>query len=672
MTAKQVIWKVGSKNCLSVQAHGSNASAQSLPSQFSGRANSIICPRGMEPGSAWVLMLQSDLDTLEKNSLHDLTIKYGDATTTFKNYIFVRSLAQTKGLPSDRKKAALVEFRDIRHVLKMSFSGAQYNVRQPAPTASIGAGLYYAQTLSGGTTIWTWATMLADIWGDLPTGKGTAPTLPYTPDGTPEDWRLENAWEGLGVLLGKLSCDLVLDPTTGTFSIVETGSTQSGLSSSQESASGFRVFDFDMSESDVARIPQTVTVLFRQKWLYAGTEADTPNDGNWMEGPHYVVNVATNVSGATAGTKKILYDDLPATVTSSTGSVSNTSALSTRANEVAGKWLARAKSGSARQDVWYGGVYTSMLPGAEIGANKWRDYGNGEGLITETYTSPDMQQHTGNSGGNLSGQQLTLTDIGRHSHPVYPRESQLVQVYDSGESAGDVLEANASGYHEGRVVRYTGSGMTVDEDCWILIVDDFANAAGDLPLNNHEYYLARLAGCVDVSSDFRPLYLVRSVLPECPGVITFTGSVTVGAGASVPAIALTAASLPSWASVSAGVVTLTGDAVGKYVRIRAHVNVDTASTPTTDNRCVVSISDSGLSYCITKFFLPLATGNASHTMVTPTIGPIFSGWTFKVTAAGATGSDTLTASAVNSSNHVELELLPCVDGFNLQVGTEPP
>ncbi|MEX2176184.1 MAG: hypothetical protein WD872_17615, partial [Pirellulaceae bacterium] len=105
-------------------AHAANG----WPTDFYGLANSISCPVGMEPGSAWFLVSRATGGELGVNSTHSLKWVHENGPTTWLNYILHRAVLV--GIDGDGKAPYLLEFRDKRQVLRLSSIDKEYNVRR--------------------------------------------------------------------------------------------------------------------------------------------------------------------------------------------------------------------------------------------------------------------------------------------------------------------------------------------------------------------------------------------------------------------------------------------------------------------------------------------------------------------------------------------------------------
>ena len=483
-----------------------------IPLDFWQRANSYWCPLGAEPGVAWVLLQRNDLDDLAKNSFHSLVFRHDDSRVTIGNLSIVKSTTMSLSLTDDPAAAMLVKLEDKRRQMAMSNIDKQYNVRIPAPSTTSGSGLYYTASLNGGSP-WTWQEMVDDIWGTFPTSiRGTAPTLPYTPSAPPEEWRFigEWSWPRLHDSLASIGCTTTYNPIAGTFGYVRLGTSQGiGAAISTLQAARKIIYDFDPGRSyRLAEIPETVRVYFFRREEYHGIEKDTSDSGNWEMSPSESKDYATGFTGALAGTVATVWDDLPALVDSA-GTVSNDSALQTRADEVGANYANRIDVSDEPTRKIYSSISTSILPGSEIAEVIWRDYGDATGMVTEII---GRRLPTGEGESTNQPERLTTPDFNRNQYPLWPRVSQLVQVDDGASATGAELTANGDGLFEGFVFRYTGSYAALDP-CWIRPTD---LASGTTPseatvvnLRQKDRLIGRLSSSQTSGGDTRPVYLVR-------------------------------------------------------------------------------------------------------------------------------------------------------------------
>lgn len=83
-----------------------------------------------------------------------------------------------------------------------------------------------------------------------------------------------------------------------------------------------------------------------------------------------------------------------------------------------------------------------------------------------------------------------------------------VQVYHEGGTAREIVEANASNVHPGRIKRFSGT-MSTHDDIWIGFTDNFDVWGGNVLAVQGEYYgPGKQNGTFTVGEDERPLYLV--------------------------------------------------------------------------------------------------------------------------------------------------------------------
>ena len=518
---------IGGSNVLEPGALVIHARENATPLDAWQRANSYTCPRGPEPGVAWLVMLRSDLDALGKNSFHQLIWDDGTTKLTIPSLAIVRSYSLNIAKAGATDAARLVEFVDKRRQLKLSSTNTQYNVRIPAPSATSGATLYYTDSRDGGLSRWSWQTMLDDIWGDLPSTAGTAPTLPYSPNDRPEGFRFigVSSWEALHVVLGKIDCTTVYNPITDTFSYVRLGTTQSGLAGSVTDLSNRLRYDYDPGDDyQLANMPATVRVFFPRREQLHGIEKDTPDSSNWEMSPTVSKDHTTSITGALSGTVMAVWDDLPALVNSS-GSNINSTNLQTRADEIGGNIVNTINVSDERMRRTYSGITTDILPGSEVAEVHWRNFGDETGLVTEILNKPDGE----GIGPGIArdpayvGEHLATYDLSRNSHPVYPRVSQLVQVDDGASTTGATLTANGDGLFPGFVRRWAAGALSTLDACWIRAVDLETTAspseANVIDLRQKDTLIGRLSGIETSGGTTLPAYMCRGGSSENSSVL---------------------------------------------------------------------------------------------------------------------------------------------------------
>ena len=536
------ILTLGGKTTLHPRELFDAAQRLGTPTDFWGRANSFSCPRGKQAGICWLLMRRELLDELTSESAGPYELKWttlhdnsGDQITIESLYL-VNSTVTHGALANDKDAAVLLELADRRHQFKLSSIDSQYNVRMPAPSGNplAAADDFYTDSLNGGA-VWTWQTLLTDIWGNLPsTPAGTAPTLPYTPDGTPENWRFigENAWEALHQVLDKIECTTVLNPFTGAFSYVRLGTDQATNDTLSQKLTPFAnrlILELDPGQYNKTQMPETVRVFFARREVYHGVEKDTVKTGNWEISPSVSKDYATGFSNVESGSVLPVWDDLPA-LFNTAGTNTNSAALQTRADEIGENIANNIDKSAQRFRRHYKGLLLqadAILPGSEVSEIHWRDYGDAWGQLTEVRQAA-MPMRADN---------LRPTTIGQEATPLYPRIAHAVQVDDGSSDTGDELTANASGLYPGFVMRWIGSHEQL-EACWIRPLDlesgSSPSEATVIMLRQKDRFHGRLYGSQTVSNDTRPVYVVRAGLAtsgeaiECGTVLFETGTACAG------------------------------------------------------------------------------------------------------------------------------------------------
>lgn len=482
---------IGGQNCLDPGVLYEHATAEGLPLNFWGRANSYSCPLGSAAGVAWFLLLRRQLDKIAQESFVSATFRSARGDITIPKLLFVRATCIAKG-PEDRDPNApyLAQYLDKRHVLRMSTVGAasspagsgQYNVRYPWPPGATGVDKYFSESLNAGS-LWTWQTLLNNLWAMLPSGAapGTAPTLPYTPDGTPEGFRFQgvSVWDAIETVLAKINCAVRYNPIADSFSYVRLGETQSSLEETIDGLTNRLLEDHEPIEGNAAEIPETIRVFFHRINEQYGINPDGPRTGNCDMAPVYTVDRPSNVSFAMAGTVLPLWDDLAAEYDRS-GALVNGADLTARATQVAQNYVNRMTITDRISRRKYSGIVSTILPGSEISEVIWRDYGDGWGVVTEI-----TNRRAGDGGGvsSLGGcyppsnfrpglaEWLLPPDLGRATHETHSR--RLIGRLDGALAQGGSATVSIWRWDGAAYVDTTVNVTAYD---WLLAVGD-----ADLP-----------------------------------------------------------------------------------------------------------------------------------------------------------------------------------------------
>jgi len=480
-------------------------------------ANSYWCPLGPAFGIAWLLLLKQDLDAIRQGdpTYHELMIASGSRsaeTAIFPGLLFRRAQRLFPGDPDDGSALYLVELVDRRYLVdRFSDTGTlRQNLRSFAQDDD------YLTETDG----YTWATSLAEIWNTMSAVLGSFPGLPagVSPTGQPENVRLtgENSWRVLHRMLLSIGCTVRYDPLGDTFDLVHLASSQR---EADTLAHADKLLDAAPVSSDAVEMPATMRVYFRNHYRSLGQEKDVELTGNWLvAGDYHAVDIATNISTAVAGTVLSLWDGLPR-VLDEDNNVDNAADLQARAQQRVDDWLNTQRIAGSLSLQVMPGIVTSVLPGSQAKVVLWRAWGpGGGGTATEFLRHPSLPRRI------IGGQRIDDSvlweseteprreDCGAANvgPPVYPRVVNVVQINHSGESAGTLVSANSDGLHPGRVRRWQAGSMATLDDCWVLLIDDYDNATGDVDAVNGEFYApARLCGIETSAGQTLPIYLTR-------------------------------------------------------------------------------------------------------------------------------------------------------------------
>lgn len=487
------------------------------------KANGYWCPVGPMPGRAWVLMLREDVATVAAYSgSHSLQFSrqaFGAGkvtnteTTTLTGLYFEKAERLGIGGTNDANAVYLVELADKR-ILAQKFSDTgvlNVNCRSYANSLTY--------LLGSGTdpmivSPHTWQTLCDALWNTMSSFLGTAPTLPYSPHGAPDDFRWwgQNAWEALHEVLAKINCTTAYNPIAGTFAYVQIGAAQA-----MPTDVGVPLWDGEPFDSDALNVPHTIRVYFPVHRKSYGQERDTEVNSNWSiadDAAVYKIDTATGVSGAVAGTVLSLWDDLPR-VLDEDNTVTNASALAARAAERVAKWLTENQLASSTMHRVYDGAKASLLPGSLNKAVCWRHWGDDYSTVTEVVRHVGMP--AGYENGHTlwtPGENLRAPDVARSSYPNFPRLPNIVQVWDGEHEEGYALAPNGDGLFPARVRRWVAGDLAELETVWLRIAPENPDS---IPIG--ACFAGRLSGMETSGSAFAPLYL--AAWPDITTAIAF-------------------------------------------------------------------------------------------------------------------------------------------------------
>jgi hypothetical protein len=379
-----------------------------FPAEWS-KVNSLFNPLGEAPARAYLLLLRKDLDSLDLNS-GSFSIKFKDdeRNEITANELLISREPQcvTPGKDADQNSLYLVEFSDKRHLLQPGFFSfpinEQYNVR----AAGYGTDRY-DETENAGSA-WTWTTMVEDVWNKMTSILGAFTSLPWSPDGSPEDWKFPgvSAWVALNQILHRIGCAVAWDPTVTTgaqYEIVRVGDSDSAGYQIIQSWEPKLIYDRKYMPIERGKIPGKLVVYFGRRQEDYGTEQTTPKDNTqWTTAAVVSKEITLTVSGADSSTKHHVWDDLPAEFDVADGftpssTAGNDSALQTRAQERADtfqRMLTGGDLGGIRLHRVYSGLVLGRSSGMLLKGVAWRQdmvgYGTGRvgGLVTEIINHP--------------------------------------------------------------------------------------------------------------------------------------------------------------------------------------------------------------------------------------------------------------------------------------------
>lgn len=472
------------------------------PPEAFARANSFLNPLGEQPARGWFLFTRHVVNTINLNALHTIALadNAGRSVTLRSLVVASEPRAVTPGQPDDTTAAFLVEFADQRHQLAAPTLGmsvnAGFNIRAPA-----WGGAYYETSLNSGSA-WTWQGMVTTLWTYM-SQLGGSYTLPFTPDGTPEGWHFPgvSAWTALNQVLRRLGCAVKYDPTAASnqYSIARVGAADAATTLALANAASREIFDAEFQAIVRGKLPGKVRVFFHRQWSDYGVEQTTPRIAadQWLSSSNTLVDVSSTVAGTDSNTIHPLWDDLPA-LAGADGTISNQTALNTRAAERAADFYRVAQTGGDRLHRIYTGILT-LQPGSIVKGVAWRqDMGGigGEdsigGFVSEVVRHPFRAFRVGDTGEwccEDEGSTPNQPSFFGPQWPIYPHLLQILRVADK--------DADSSGRFDSYVQQFDSSTLayTDKERVWAYEI----NGLRALPLGK---YVARLTGY----SNGRPLY----------------------------------------------------------------------------------------------------------------------------------------------------------------------
>lgn len=530
-----------------------------------GKANSFHQQSGRLPGYGWILLTRKQLNSIpasrDFNKFHTLTFKdqSKNLSILFQKIIVVSAIAlygDNLDTTSDNT-AYLLTLTDKKHLLDMSvipgYGGNRgiYNVRSSVPTDDTGTGIYYDNSVKAGPTVWTWQTMLDDLWNTHVLLSGTStvhtaassPTLPYSPDGVPDGFTFQgmNALEAYHSILDKLRCVLIYNPFTDVFTIERLGVTQSGLTTTVSNLRKYLAADIAASTNCIAAaIPARVEVFFPVRRLHYGTENDLDNAA--QENSAFSIAANLSVTGSFTGTRLAVWDDLPQ-ILDAEGNATNSAELTARAAEITANIKSTLQSETHYRKKFFG-CHATLLTGSQVRQVSIYDFGDAAGMCTEIIRYPVLTQPVSSNTlfnepnprpilpkflGGMGGPITSLPEKyrgrswGNESPYHQTRETQMILV-GAGPNADGVFLGGANVFDPDDLTTISGGASVAvyfpipvgQETLYERYFKSLSTVAGGSTLS--QYHIGRLTGSVEVDlADFEgggsgvfryPLFLV--------------------------------------------------------------------------------------------------------------------------------------------------------------------
>lgn len=383
------------------------------PTDWYGKANSIELPRGYKPGKATLLMLKRDAEKLPKDELITITWHDGDKKIDFHGWIVLRFYSILPVLESEKDVPVIVELADVRWIA----GGISEDNNGDGINAG-GTFSSYRDACEELDRVWrgmidrggktdnldqpgeTPATPGAKTIGNGGKEFGREINYPDFPDQVPQGVITGNAWELWYAILRFLMLDAVLDPFEKQFKVIDCGTTFTA-----EKIKAPLIYDY-ADQDGFATSPNEIVVYFPKY----GNRSD--GEGNAIPISSYELATDRQLSIANSGLETLNYSvlfierDIPelkggisrTTIFDSTGADytrdelgdvpeftdEDTAKTRARAKMIAKRWLIRHKRDTTSRQKHYAGV-VKMLPNQEVATIVWRDYGDGQGTITELH-----------------------------------------------------------------------------------------------------------------------------------------------------------------------------------------------------------------------------------------------------------------------------------------------
>lgn len=480
-----------------------------VPAEFE-RAGVFMLPVGPAPAHGWLLMLKENVDQLNLNGLHSLVMTDTAGRRVELHRLVVTSVENLTGGTSPTA-CYMLEVADARWLCRnprftVSIN-KQYNVRAPGYTKhTTAANRYYASSLNAGA-LWTWSTLIGDVWATMVGQLDAFPGLPITPHGAPEGWKFPgvSAYDALTRLLFRIGCAIKADLTqqSGQFSIVQIGASDATVDSRIDGlvAQDMRIYDRVPASFPVrGKLPAGVRVFFHRINRDYGSEETTSREtAQFSTAQVHSVDITSSTLSAAdvqGNTYHPVWDDLSAEFDVA-GAIQNASDVNARAQERTADYY---RMWGLWETDWFKafrGLH-DIMPGSSLSGVAWRHSGDalGDGWITEITRHPwplvDVRD-------NATWKPLDVHALGIQppiigpQYPIYPHLLQIVEIASSTLS---------SGRFDATVEQLDPDTLTHSdkEECYAV------DLGGATTLTVGQRYHGRLSGFVNG----KPIYQIRA------------------------------------------------------------------------------------------------------------------------------------------------------------------
>ncbi len=483
------------------------------------RANSYRCPVGRATGRGYVLLRRRDLEQLNGSAPVELTMTVVEEGTrrpqivskTFRRLWIDRAEKVSKGgHPDDGAGVYLVHLVDIRHFLnRWASSNRQINVRSWAggdphrdwltDTVQVNGNILRPRTCEE---------IIGMLWSDCriigPSPRVSISAPPW------ENLHLAgvNPWHKLHDLLESVGQTTFYDPLLHRFTI--------GLLRDCQTVAneiGNHEYESRPVSGGATLMPEHISVVFPMVREDYGTERDTEANNNVVTNSHTTITKSQRGGEFFRGAHHTIWDHHTVAVIQSgtTDTLLNFEALDERAEQLVDGWKrVHAADACSRGHQIVMGLHREIRPGPAVRLVVWRDFGFGDGSVTESLTFPGMPD-------DLTVESMQVRDpapkFNRDGYPNFPRLPNQVQVYFGRPLPGEnpaVIPAGliypiTGNVFGGQVRRYNPVTKAVSriERCWVI------NDLGDgEPLRANKSYAGRLNGMITLEDIRLPLYVV--------------------------------------------------------------------------------------------------------------------------------------------------------------------